>query len=657
MNKPENLASESDRQERPVFVSYATADRKEALAVCKAIERRGVKCWISTRDVRPGENYQEAIVRSLRDSRAMVLVFSDAANNSEEIKKELSLASRYRVPVMALRIEDVEPSDAFAYELSTRQWIDAFENWDRSIDALVGTIGHGSSTPSSEASGAAAVRRRRTRIGASPRAIAVAAAAAALVAVAGGGWLIFRPSGVATHTMQVRLAGFHRLSPDLPATMPQALADEMGSAFNDDGVISVSTASAAPPGNAPAYALSGSIRHEGDQVKVITQLTNERSGAILLTQTHSYDAANLAQVPRWAAVEASAAVRCGLFGASTYPKSLSDQTLATYLESCSETSPTKSLDLATKVVAAAPDFSWGWSAVENAAGGAAFDEDPGPKREAFLKQALAAADKAIQLDPSNSEAYTNKSYLIDPTDLVAREALVKKGIASRPLACGCEHHIYGNFLMDVGRAKDAVDEYNRATDVLPLNGNTQIALGEALIVAGYPEQSKKRFDAAVDLVDHPELRDEISVMTSPLLGQYSGIDTALRNPKVHAPAKFEHALEDAFHAMQSGSAQAKSAAAAELVALPPEMAGRLSVSLLGALGDYADALKQTEARLHRGNADAATWLFYPSMRGALSDPAFPATAQRMGLMRYWKVSHTKPDVCSDNSPPPFCSMI
>ena len=121
-----------------MFVSYATADRKQALAVCKAIERRGVKCWISSRDVAPGQNYQEAIVRSLRDAAAMVLIFSRAANTSNEIKKELSLASRFQVPVMALRIEDVEPSDAFAYELSTRQWIDASEGWEQSIDSLVG---------------------------------------------------------------------------------------------------------------------------------------------------------------------------------------------------------------------------------------------------------------------------------------------------------------------------------------------------------------------------------------------------------------------------------------------------------------------------------------------------------------------------------------
>lgn len=70
---------------------------------------------------------------------ALVLVFSKSANDSDEIKKELSLASRYRIPVMTLRIEDVEPSDAFAYELATRQWIDAFDGWNaRSILSSVG---------------------------------------------------------------------------------------------------------------------------------------------------------------------------------------------------------------------------------------------------------------------------------------------------------------------------------------------------------------------------------------------------------------------------------------------------------------------------------------------------------------------------------------
>ena len=135
MNEPRPVAE--TRGSVLVFVSYATTDRKQALSVCKAIELRGTRCWISSRDVPPGANYQEAIVRALRAARALVLVFSAAANNSDEIKKELSLASRYHVPVMALRIENVEPSDAFAYELATRQWIDAFQGWDQAIDLLV----------------------------------------------------------------------------------------------------------------------------------------------------------------------------------------------------------------------------------------------------------------------------------------------------------------------------------------------------------------------------------------------------------------------------------------------------------------------------------------------------------------------------------------
>ncbi len=639
-----------------MFISYATADRKEALSICKAIERRGTKCWISTRDVEPGANYQEAIVRAIRDARAMVLVFSDAANNSDEIKKELSLASRHHVPVMALRIEDVEPSDAFAYELSTRQWIDAFAGWDKSVDALVRKLGQLDDSQDAAGGTASGATARRARLRDPSKALVGATAGIALLA-AGAAWFLLRPSTGTTHSMSVRLTGFSRLSPDLPATLPAALNDEIDAAFNTDGVIGVSTASAPPAGTGPAFALSGSIRHDADKVKVITTLTNERSGATLWTGSHSYDATNLAQVPRWAAVDASAIVRCGLFGASTYPRALSDRTLADYLGFCAEPSPTKSLDSAHKVVAAIPDFSWGWSAVELSASQAMLGESAGPKREAFRREGLAAAEKAIQLDRSNSEAYSNKAWLLGPADFVGRDALLKQGIGARALPCGCEHHLYGLFLMDVGRVKDAIEEFGRSVDVLPLNGDTQIALGEALIISGSPEASKQHLDAAVDLVDNPLLKQIIGVMSAPLTGKYTGNDSALRDPKFHIPAPLSKAVADSFAAMQSGNAQAKSKAAAELAALPPEMTGRLTVTMLGALGDNADALKQVEMSFRRSEPDAASWLFYPSLRDVVRDAGFAASAQRLGLMHYWKTTHTRPDVCSGKAPPPFCRMI
>jgi formylglycine-generating enzyme required for sulfatase activity len=70
----------------------------------------------------------------------MVLVFTAQANNSNEIKKELALASQNNLVVIPVRIEDVIPSGAFAYELATRQWIDMFDDWENSIAHLVELI-------------------------------------------------------------------------------------------------------------------------------------------------------------------------------------------------------------------------------------------------------------------------------------------------------------------------------------------------------------------------------------------------------------------------------------------------------------------------------------------------------------------------------------
>jgi hypothetical protein len=39
------------------------------------------------------------------------------------------------------------------------------------------------------------------------------------------------------------------------------------------------------------------------------------------------------------------------------------------------------------------------------------------------------------------------------------------------------------------------------------------------------------------------------------------------------------------------------------------------------------------------------------------DPSFPAVVQRLGLIRYWKTTRTKPDVCNAKDPPLFCKLI
>ena len=651
MKRPEPAITDEMVPARPAFISYATTDRKQALSVCKALEKRGTRCWISCRDVAPGENYQEAIVRAIRDAGAVVLIFSKAANNSDEIKKELSLASRYRVPVYALRIGDVEPSDAFAYELSTRQWIDAFNGRDKAIDSLAANLVQASSPKRGSAEPVLQGRSRR------PILIAGIATLLLLV-VAGAAWLLLRPAPTSAHSMTVRLAGFRLLSTDLPPTLRDAVDAEIAAAFNADGVVGVSTASAPADGSAPAYALGGTIQRDGNAVRVITRLTNERSGTTLWSGNFDYDGNEVARVPRHIAVDAGNVVRCGLFGASTYSKPLPDGVMRDYLQFCQGhwdpdmTEGRKALVPAQRVVAAVPDFSWGWAAVAGGWWKVAFSADNEKAAEEARASGREAADRAVAIDSRNSEALFIKAQMMDRRDWVGRESLFKRAIAAKRLDCGCEHHQYGTMLTNVGRVTDALAELRQANDMLALYVYTPLELARSLVVAGKSEEAKTYFDAAIDLAPDADFAQGLSVYKARQLGDVA----ALRNPKLPLPEKTRAALLAGYQTVASKDSSARGRAVQTLLALPAPQQNDAVARLLADLGAPHEAL-QVAARLADSDFPGPSIFWYPNMRPALNDPAFPAIAAKLGLMHYWKTSRTKPDVCATKDPPRFCRII
>jgi hypothetical protein len=123
-----------------IFLSYSSKDHAIAETICNALENRGLTCWMSSRDIGPGENFQVSIIRAIRTAAVMVMVFSGNSNNSDEVKKEIALAGQHKLLVVPVRVEDVVPAEAFQYELATRQWIDLFENWEHAIERLASQI-------------------------------------------------------------------------------------------------------------------------------------------------------------------------------------------------------------------------------------------------------------------------------------------------------------------------------------------------------------------------------------------------------------------------------------------------------------------------------------------------------------------------------------
>ena len=122
------------------FISFSSKDGDAADKIRHGLETRGIACWMSSRDVLPGADFGDSIVSALETSRVMVLVFSTNANNSDEVKKELVLAGEYKMPVLPVRIEKVLPSGAFRYQLTIRQYLDLFEDWDTNMAKLAEQI-------------------------------------------------------------------------------------------------------------------------------------------------------------------------------------------------------------------------------------------------------------------------------------------------------------------------------------------------------------------------------------------------------------------------------------------------------------------------------------------------------------------------------------
>ena len=197
----------------------------------------------------------------------------------------------------------------------------------------------------------------------------------------------------------------------------------------------------------------------------------------------------------------------------------------------------------------------------------------------------------------------------------------------------------------------------RSTEMLALDGISQFGLAELLLVTGNAEEAGAHFSAATDLSRRPDTAAFLAVEYASETGDYdAGID-ALSHSRLRFSNAKTLALMAGFRAMVAANAAAKQSAIAVLLALPQAEHDMIVARLLAALGANREALGMVERAAPLLGFWTTSTLWYPSMRSARSDPAFPALVQRLGLTKYWRASGTRPDACREARPPPFCKAI
>jgi hypothetical protein len=108
-----------------VFISHSSKDKPTADAICNHLESAGIRCWIAPRDIAFGADWTEGIMRGIDSCRVFVLVFSENANDSEHVRREVAKAFSLGLAVIPFRTDPVTPSRSLGYYLETVHWLDA----------------------------------------------------------------------------------------------------------------------------------------------------------------------------------------------------------------------------------------------------------------------------------------------------------------------------------------------------------------------------------------------------------------------------------------------------------------------------------------------------------------------------------------------------
>ena len=139
-----------------VFISYSTKDKAVADAVCARLEQDNCRCWYAPRDILPGADWAGSIIEAIEQSKVMVLIFTDFANESRQVLREINNAVRCGVVIVPFRLTKASPSGSMRYYLSTVHWLDALdgelEENIRRLSELVRTVltGKPSARPTAE---------------------------------------------------------------------------------------------------------------------------------------------------------------------------------------------------------------------------------------------------------------------------------------------------------------------------------------------------------------------------------------------------------------------------------------------------------------------------------------------------------------------------
>ena len=205
-----------------VFISYASKDRERILDLVDRLDAAGVSVWIDQMSIEGATMWSQEIVAAIRNCKVLILAISENSADSENVVKEVALASEGRKRILPVYLGQAEIPESMAYQLAGIQRVEFYEGREEvALQAVIRALAKLGVTVSEAASTAAAGAPKRSSHGAShPTAdqapkgeggiwVKVAAAAGALALIAAGAVFL---GGSSETTMPLGQAGTNAMN-------------------------------------------------------------------------------------------------------------------------------------------------------------------------------------------------------------------------------------------------------------------------------------------------------------------------------------------------------------------------------------------------------------------------------------------------------------
>ncbi|HWY64333.1 MAG TPA: winged helix-turn-helix domain-containing protein, partial [Rhizomicrobium sp.] len=342
--------------------------------------------------------------------------------------------------------------------------------------------------------------------------------------------------------------------------------------------------------------------------------------------------------------------------------------VARAMETLGDPSPAsmmRAIALCHQAVEQAPRYADGWGCM--AVGYAFISHEAPSTAKAMNLRAVAAIDRALEIDPRNAYAWAAKSRLPPQHAWLEREQVYRQGLAFHPNDYLLVFGLAGT-RANTGRIHEAADLVSRAVTAAPQLTPDLASLQIYLLwAANRLMEADKAAAEAIGILPRNFTAWISWVYLLIYTGRCDNALAALADRDARPPGVPDTDFDDMIAvaiAVNSGLKADTDRAAGRLMAAAHRGAGYATrgMQFLSALGRVDDAFAVAEATYFNRGFTAGPflyspimarysplderrtyYLFSPATKSMRRDPRFPKLVDELGLVRYWKESGSRPD--------------